>query len=208
MNITQRRSAGRRDSGARERLVLATRTCLRERGVVDTSSRLIAQTAGENLGAITYYFGSKAQLVAAALADELSEWIQPALDALSGSADPAVRLVDAIGALNATFEAQRARVPALLEVFVHAARDRSSHEPIAAIWTDVHVQLRAVIAELRARELIARGIDPEAMAALIVAVIAGTVVHEAIDPGGAQHQQIATQFAALLLASRSGGAHS
>jgi AcrR family transcriptional regulator len=198
----QRRFRGRHDSGARERLIHATRTCLRDRGVADTSSRLIAQTAGENLGAITYYFGSKDELVATALAHELSAWIQPVLDAIAKPGDPATRLVDAIGALNDAFETQRARVPALLDVFVQAARDRDARAPISAIWNGVHTQLAGVISELHASHVIARWVDPDGMASLIVAVVAGTVVHEAITTGGTQHRQIAAQFAGLLLGAR------
>src|SRR5262245_7221419 len=69
MTTSQRRSKGQRDHGVRDRLVDATRACVRARGVADTSSRLIAETADANLGAITYYFGSKDELVAAALAE-------------------------------------------------------------------------------------------------------------------------------------------
>lgn len=205
MITAQRRSKGRRDSGARDRLVAAARACLRDRGLAATSSRLIADTARENLGAITYYFGSKDQLVATALARELEAWIQPALDALMDDGDPAQRLAGAVAALNAAFESQRTQVPALLDVFVRAARDPAAHERIAGIWNGVQAQLRAVISELLARDLIARWVDPDGMAALIVAVIAGTVVHEAIDPEGMRHRQIATQLAGLLLGARSDG---
>src|SRR5690606_2888815 len=151
-----------RDSGARERLVLAARSCLRVSGAADTSSRLIAETAGENLGAITYYFGSKDELILVALADELAEWINPALEALSAPGDPVHRLFTAVGALPAAFEGQRERVPALLDVFVRAARDQESGGPIAAIWRDVHERLASVIAELHSRDLIAGWIDPAA----------------------------------------------
>ena len=37
------------------------------------------------------------------------------------------------------------------------------------------------------------------MAALIVAVVAGTVVNETIDPNGPGHRVVAAQFAGLLL---------
>ena len=65
MNTTrQRRSKSRRDTGTEQRLVEATRGCLRSRGLADTSSRAITDLAGANLAAITYHFGSKEQLVA------------------------------------------------------------------------------------------------------------------------------------------------
>ena len=42
------------------------------------------------------------------------------------------------------------------------------------------------------------------MAALILAVAAGTVVSVTVEPDGASHRDIASQFASLLLAAGSG----
>jgi AcrR family transcriptional regulator len=200
--MDQRRSKGHRDHGVRDRLVEATRACVRTRGVADTSSRLIAETAGANLGAITYYFGSKGELVAAALADELRDWTQPALDRLSAPDDPAQRLLATVEILGTAFDQHRDRVPGLLEVFVHTARSEDPSSPIVAVWTEVRDRLAAVIDELRTRAVIAAWVDPPAMAALIVAVVAGTVVNETVDPDGPGHRAVAAQFAGLLLHAR------
>ena len=186
----------------RDRLVHATRVCVRTRGVADTSSRLIADTAGVNLGAITYYFGSKDELVGLALAEELREWTQPALERLAADDDPALRLLATVEVLGAAFDDHRDRVPGLLEVFVHTARDQDPDNAIVAVWTDVRSRLAAVIADLRAREVIADWVDPDAMAALIVAVVAGTVINETVDSSGPGHRRVAAQFAGLLLHAR------
>ena len=47
-------------------------------------------------------------------------------------------------------------------------------------------------------------VAPDAMAALILAVAAGTVVSVTVEPDGASHRDIASQFASLLLAAGSG----
>jgi AcrR family transcriptional regulator len=202
MISSQRRSKGHRDHGVRDRLVAATRSCVRARGVADTSSRLIAETAGANLAAITYYFGSKDELVAVALAEELREWTQPALERLISTQDAAQRLLGTVTILGDAFDEHRDRVPGLLEVFVHTARDRDPANPIVAVWTEVRARLAAVITELRTGNVIAEWVDPDAMAALIVAVVAGTVVNETVDPSGPGHRAVAAQFAALLLHAR------
>lgn len=202
---TQRRSRGHRDSGARGRLVEATRVCLRRHGAAGSSSRLIAEAAGENLGAITYYFGSKHDLIAVALADEVREWVEPALALLAEPGDPAARLLGAVTVLTATFDEHHDRIPGLLEAFVHAARDEDAGGPLAALWLDVQAKLGAVIAELQAVAAVPAWVEPASMAALIVAVAAGTVVSETAAPGGVGHRQIASQFALLLVSTRADG---
>ncbi|HEY3670155.1 MAG TPA: TetR/AcrR family transcriptional regulator [Acidimicrobiia bacterium] len=200
----QRRSKDHRDTGTRQRLVEATQGCLRTRGLADTSSRAITDLAGANLAAITYHFGSKERLVAVALAAELEAWTRPVLELLDEPGDPATRLVGAVSALNATFDAQRERLPGLLEVFLHAARDTDPDNPVTATWTDLRDRLTGVIDELRARALVPAWVAPGAMAALILAVAAGTVVSVTVDPDGLGHRDIASQFANLLLAARPG----
>jgi AcrR family transcriptional regulator len=200
----QRRSKGHVDTGARERLVVATRECVRDRGLADTSSRAITERAGVNLAAITYYFGSKDDLIAAALADELRDWLQPALDELRQTDDPTARLLGAISILSTRFDAERDRVPGLLEVFVHGARDPAARAPIVEIWTEVRAHLRTTLEELRARDAVPLWVDPNAMATLIIAVVAGTVVNETVDPGHGAHRDVAAQFANLLVGASSG----
>ena len=196
----QRRAKDRRDTGARDRLIDAARRCVQARGLAATSSRGIAELADANLGSITYYFGSKDNLVAAALAKELQEWIQPAVDRLRAPDPPAVRLLGAVELLSATFDTQRGRAPAALEVFVHATRDEIRPSPVARTWSDLREQLAGVVAELRDGGTVPVWVDPHAMAALIMAVAAGTVVGAAVEPTADDHRDIAAEFVKLLLA--------
>jgi hypothetical protein len=95
----------------------------------------------------------------------------------------------------------------LLEVFVHAARDPDTSSPVAQIWSHLRAQLARVITELRDTGSIPGWVAPDAMAALILAVGAGTVVSTTVEPGRDDHRAIAAQFASLLLAAgtKSGG---
>jgi AcrR family transcriptional regulator len=200
----QRRATGHRPTGTRERLVAAARECLRTRGAARTSSRAITDLAGANLGSITYYFGSKEALVAEALARELDDWLRPVLDRLAEAGDPALRLLAAIEALQAIFEAQRQRVPALLEVFVQAARDGGGDGVVVRTWADFRDRLAAVIEELRARGVVPSWVEPESMASLILVVAAGTAVGVTVAPEIVSHRAVASQFAGLLLAAAQG----
>jgi hypothetical protein len=145
--------------------------------------------------------------VSAALAEELRSWIQPVLELLAGAGDPATRLLQAVNTLSETFEQPRDRAFGLLEIFVHTARDPDASSPVAQIWRNLRSQLVAVIAELRADDAIPGWVSPDAMAALILAVGAGTVVSATVDPERVDHRAINAQFASLLLAAgtRSGG---
>ena len=58
-----------RATSTRSRLIEATITSLRTKGVAGLTSREIAGAADVNLQAITYHFGSKDSLVAAALTE-------------------------------------------------------------------------------------------------------------------------------------------
>jgi AcrR family transcriptional regulator len=204
-SAVQRRTTGHRTTGTPERLVAAARECLRTWGAARTSSRAITDLAGANLASITYYFGSKDALVAAALAQELDDWLRPVLDRLAEPGDPALRLVAAIDALQAIFEAQHERVAALLEVFVQAARDGGDDDVVARTWADFRDRLATVIAELRERDVVPPWVEPESMASLILVVAAGTAVGVTVAPDTVSHRAVASQFAGLLLAARSSG---
>ena len=202
VHSTQRRAKDRRPTGTRDRLVAATRECLRTRGSAHTSSRAITDLAGANLASITYYFGSKDALVAVALAQELDDWLRPVLDGLAEAGDPALRLLAAIEALNQIFEAQRDRMPALLEVFVQAAHDGTGDSVAAHTWADFRDRLAAVIDELRRSGAVPQWVEPESMATLILVVATGTAVGVTVAPETVSHRTVASQFAGLLLAAQ------
>lgn len=199
--VAQRRAKDRRDTGTRDRLVAAARRCVLTRGLAETSSRRIAELADANLASITYYFGSKENLLAIALANELQDWLQPVLDQLRAASDPALRLLAAVELLNTTFETKRNRAPALLDLLVHATRHADTRSPLATAWTNVRKELSQVITELRIAEAIPDWVEPDAMASLIMAVAAGTVLGGAVEPTASNHRDIAGQFASLLLAA-------
>ena len=198
----QRRAKDPRATGTPERLVAAARECLRTRGAAQTSSRAITDLAGANLASITYYFGSKDALVSVALAEELHDWLRPVLDRLADDGDPALRLLAAIESLNEIFEAQSHRMPALLEVFVQAARDGSGDHVVARTWADFRDRLATVIQELRDGGAVPTWVEPESMATLILVVAAGTAVGVTVAPETVSHRAVASQFAGLLLAAQ------
>jgi AcrR family transcriptional regulator len=190
------------DSGnsTHRRLLDAARGEVRAGGLAAASSRAITAAAGVNLAAITYHFGSKDALVAAALAEEVRAWARPVLDALDTPGDPAAAMLEGVRRLNDEFDRARDRAPALLDAVVHAIRTRSPD--VIALWDELRSHLARHIAALRDAGAVPAWVDPDAMASLILAVAAGVTVAIGIDPDGPDHRAIANQLAGLLLSTR------
>jgi AcrR family transcriptional regulator len=185
----------------RQRLLAATRRCVAHRGLAGTTSREITAEADANLAAITYHFGSKDHLVAEALLDGLREWLQPGLDALAGADDPAAGMLTAVQALLASFEEHRDEAPVHLEALVHSPRLPALHDGVVDLWAELRSRLAAQITEMRTAGLLPAWVEPAAMAALLVAVATGVVLQATVDPEGPPVDQMASQFAGLLLAA-------
>lgn len=198
----QRRATAGVESSTREALLVATRTCVRDYGVARTTSRLIATTAGANLGAITYYFGGKDELVAEALLGELLERIQPALTHLQGDDEPtATRLLSAIGALVSDFERSADEVPVYLDAVMGSTRPGPLADRAAAVVGELRRQIADTIAAMQADGIIASWVEPDAMAALLVAAGNGIALQTQIEPDGPSVSQLAGQLGGLLLAA-------
>ncbi len=183
----------------RERLVEGARMCVRDRGLAGATSREITRVAGANLAAITYHFGSKDALVAAALFDELERRVGPALRALGRPGAPTERMLSAIQELAAEFERSRDDALVLLEVLLLATRDGRYRAEALRVYQALHDQLAALLGELQGDGAIPSWVTPAAMASLILAVANGIVLQTQLDPGGADHTAMAAQFAGLLL---------
>lgn len=192
-------SAEPRVPPTRDRLVEAARVCVRERGLAAATSREITRVAGANLGAITYHFGSKDALVAAALFDELERRVGPALATLERPGAPAERMLLAIQELAAEFERSREDALVLLEVLLLATRDDRYRAEAVRVYQSLHAHLEQLIAELQADGTVPGWVVPSAMASLILAVAHGIVLQTQLDPAGADHAAMAAQFAGLLL---------
>ena len=143
MTPAQRRSKGRRDHGVRgpaRRRDSQLRACSRRgRDVVAAHRRDRGrQPRGDHL-----LLRVEGRAGGTALAEELREWTRPALDRLSAADDPASRLLGTVEILGTAFDQHRDRVPGLLEVFVHTARDADPNNPVVAVWIEVRRRLAA-----------------------------------------------------------------
>jgi AcrR family transcriptional regulator len=187
-------------AGTRERLIAGTLRTLQARGLAATTSRAIAAESGVNLGGITYHFGSKDELVSQALLVAIRGWIAPALEALRREAPPTVRMMEAVAALQSSFETARDLLPVYLEALVHANRNDTLRQGVEELLGRLRGFLADQIGELRATGFLPPWVDPPPMASLLLATGDGLALHAATDPGSVDQRAVAAQAVQVLLA--------
>jgi AcrR family transcriptional regulator len=187
----------------RERLVEAAWECVRVSGMAGATSRAITTAAGANLGAITYYFGSKDALLGEAVGQAIEALVHPALEALQdGRLDPVSRVLHAVTRLQQAYERSAQDAPAYLEVLTQSRRQPPLRERVSHLFAEIRSTLAAQMAEQRAEGLLPDWVEPEPMAGLLLAVAQGVVLQTVIDTSGPSHMSMSNQFAQLLFAAR------
>jgi AcrR family transcriptional regulator len=167
------------------------------------SSRAITAQAGANLGAITYHFGSKEQLLADAFVDAIRRLVDPALEALHREgADPITRVLQAIARLQQSLAESAEDAPAYLEILIQSRRMPALRDQVGELFSELRTVLAAPMAEQQADGFLPSWVEPQPMAALLLAVALGVVVETTVDPKGPKEAAIANQFAHLLVAGR------
>ena len=195
-------SLARMVSGTRDRLLEAAWSRVCQGGMAAATSRSITAQAAANLGAITYHFGSKDQLLAEAFVGAIGRLVQPALDALQEDGDPVTGMLRAIGRLQESLTSSAQDAPAYMEILVQSRRMAPLHEQVSQLFSGLRTVLAGQLAQQRAAGFLPAWVEPEAMAALLLAVAQGVVLQITVDPEGPQQSAMANQFAHLLIASR------
>ncbi|MBD3941336.1 TetR/AcrR family transcriptional regulator [Microbacterium sp. NEAU-LLC] len=146
--------------GNREDLLAGARQVILERGVAKATARDIATAAGVSLAAIGYHFGSKDELISAALTESLGSGIGDAMEAVVDET-AALPLVDGFAALfdrmPEIFAANREALVASFENSVMVWRDEAASRTLAGAMNEAHLGivdvLRSARPELSAEDL-------------------------------------------------------
>lgn len=187
-----------------DRLKEAAWTCLRKGGTKATTSRAIASAANANLGSITYHFGSKDQLLSEAYISAIRRLIDPALEALRVEGpDPVSRMLRAVALLQQSITDSPDDVPAFVEVLVQSRHMPLIQEGLVELFAEVRQVLSEEISIHQESEFLPDWIDPESMAALLLAVVQGVVLQSTVDASGPPQSVVVGQFTKLLVAARS-----
>ncbi len=205
MTEGQRRAAQPSAAPARERLIAAAGRLIAAGGTSAATSRAIADEAGENLGAITYYFGSKDRLVSESLVTAARHMIEPVIANLADpTRDPVSKMMSSVQVLRDILEHNEAQLPAYVQGLAAATIDDSVRNEVRRLHTEIESALAADMETQLEQGLLPEWIEPEPMASLIVALVNGVVLASAISPEETDAPAIATQFTHLLLTARPG----
>jgi len=192
--------------GHREELLAAARTLLEERGYAHITARDLVAQSGTNLASIGYHFGSKAELLNAAIEAAFDDWAGQLADFVMS--DPAATPLQRAGATwVASLESLPDRANLLqsyIEALAQAMRVPRLREQIAAHYR----RARAMVAELVARSLGdgAAADDKRclAVAALVIAACDGLAMQWMLDPDGTPTGEHLTEGLQAVLAASLG----
>lgn len=168
----------RRDN--RERLLDAAIRCIEERGYARTTARDLVAASRTNLGAITYHFDSKEALLNEALVECCRRWLQQVRQATADatSGDP---WQDAITVAQQALQTGRAVAVAYVEAWAQAERSPELRNQLADHYREFRSSVAALVHSLTGQpdESVP---DPEALAAIVVAIVDGLTIQWLLDP--------------------------
>ena len=167
---TTKRASEPAGRSTREALVLAAYRELAERGFEGLRTREIAGSAAVNIATLHYYFPGKADLVRSVIGHAMSRF----RSTLVGEGAPADRLRAHFAGLRRLSREEPELFAVMGEVALRAARDPATATILRKTDDAWHETLRGLIAAAQREGGVDRGLDPDAMAALIVAALKGT----------------------------------
>lgn len=168
--------------GHRERLMVGARRCLEERGYARTTSRDVAAAAEAPLGTINYHFGSKDELLDAALLEVLDEWgsglTAPAAVPEGTAPGRAAHLESVWSQVIDSVHSDRPMLVAAVEALAQAERSPEIRERIA----DAFDAARPTLAAHLHGPALGDDADVRAASSVHMALIAGITQQWLVDP--------------------------
>lgn len=159
----------------RRQIVDAAMACFRRRGFHQTSMQEICAEAGISAGALYRYFPSKADIIVAISEEELRTGDQ-LLDAIAGGGDITENLVRIAGDV---LEKCANDQPLTADVVAEMTRDPAIAARFAARLEDKQKRLATAIAAGQRRGAVARHIDANDAARLVMLMIDGLILRAA-----------------------------
>src|SRR5574337_261580 len=166
----------------RQKILRAAAVCFSQRGYHDTSVQEICKEAGLSKGGLYTYFKSKDEILAAVGTDSLLMGLEQAMTA-GRSGTTTLDKLDRVGQVVierlSSSDPHTFSLPRLLpEIF--AAASKNPH--LRALWAQGYDRWKIFLVELlregQAAQQVKAGVDPHALAAILVAVFDGLGMQE------------------------------
>jgi AcrR family transcriptional regulator len=168
--------------GHREDLLTAARRLLEEKGYARTTARDLVAASGTNLASIGYHFGSKEALLNEAIGEAFAEWTDQVIAmSLEGRERQPLEAVGAswVEMLDSSFQRNRPLLVAFVESLAQAERSPELRAQLAAQYQ----RSRDVLAEVVTASVgEVEGLDPQAVASFLCAVVDGFILQYLLDP--------------------------
>ncbi|MGK4584368.1 TetR/AcrR family transcriptional regulator [Kitasatospora sp. HPMI-4] len=173
--------------GNREDLLAGAKQCLQDKGYARTTVRDIASAAGVSMAAIGYHFGSREELLNAALLQAIDEWGVEIGRAVAGAVDPDATSAEQYEAMWTqairTFDSHRSLWVASVEAFVQAERSPGLRRQIAAGQAEGRRGVTAGL--LGTPEEAVPEASTRTLGAVQMALLSGVMMQSLTDPDGA-----------------------
>jgi AcrR family transcriptional regulator len=190
----------------RRRLFEAAAAAFAEHGIGGASVEAIAAAGGLTRGAFYSNFADKDELITAMLADHVEQTARRHLELLARHRDPDT-FVAALMAVDRSGQDPLGRSPLLhLELILHTARTAARRPELTEF---LQARRRLIVDIVKGTELagrLAATVDPEQVAAMLLAMEDGFRLHALIDPAGTPPDSFvqAVSFLQRALAGGSG----
>ncbi len=186
-----------REQSQRDKILRAANTCFGRRGYHQTTIQDICDEAELSKGGLYTYFRSKEDILAAVVGNSVRTTLSEA-KAAAASAETALRRLDRVAEVTIarliSGNSHAASPQLLLEIWAEA----SKNPEIKAQCTRAYDEWRAFLSQLL-RDGIACGeikpwVDPESLAAILLAVFDGLSLQEGITAAKVRWSEIATML--------------
>ena len=187
----------------RARLLDATIRLLDTAGPEAATSRAIADAAGQ-IASITYYFGSKRDLVDEAMVTAARRLIQPVVAEFADDGRDGITKLLRVPSSSSTASSTNMRVSSVRTStpLLRPQPTRQSPPRCDHCTAELSSVLAAEIVAQQQHGLLPDWVQADSMAQLIVSLVNGVAVSIAFDPDGTQPTAVGSQFTQLLLAVR------
>jgi AcrR family transcriptional regulator len=162
----------------KEALVAAAYQILATRGFEGLRTREVAATVGVNIATLHYYFPHKEDLIRGVVAHAMERF----RGTLSGAGSAEDQLRAHFRGLRRLSRDEPELFTVMAELAIRGVRDASLRKIVGGTDDAWRAMLRTLLRRARDEGAVAAGLDPDGMAAVIVATLKGTFMRPASEP--------------------------